>query len=301
MKPSKTLKDLVYIATVAAVFLFAFSNVSAQQRVSVSWVKGSDDSVSKIGKFFVKQYKNAGTGGKDWVIFGSGYQGGDGEGQLWLFDSPSRAIVNFSVKSSAIAFLLRGDHNDGHAKLIIDDNVIGEFDLYRIGNRTLVVTGLPYDYHTIQVVHIEKKNPRASDDHVAIFGGAALTDTDPTRSVMMGIEKLVSFGNGRDPFNGQWREFKNGKSKWLIRREGEKVIALYISPREIGRAEGTLANNELILNYKNTYQNHKKYFAEKGARDAGKIVCKGFRFDFTCKVSEGKMNHGLEFLLERQN
>ena len=237
----------------------------------------------------------------DWTIFGTGAQGGDGEAQLWLFDSPNRAIVTFSEKSTAMAFLMSGDHNDGFAEFIVDGKSFGVFDLFELGKKTLVVSSLPFDYHTIQVVHLAKEHPKADGDHIAIFGGAALTNRAPDSSENGETETRVSFEKDKPYFSeNKWSEFKYGKSKWLIRRDGEKIIALYSSPNEIGRAEGKLKQDELILNYNNAYQDQKKYSSKKDAKDSGIINCKTTLEDLICRSKKGRINFGLEFLLERQ-
>jgi len=306
---SKRYRNLTFVVIVWGLLLSPYLSASAQVPGSpnslsnnVYWLQGAHDDVSKVGDFYVKQYKNAGTGGMDWTIFGTGAQGGDGVGQLWLFDSPNRAIVTFSEKSSAVAFLMSGDHNDGYAEFIVDGKSSGVFDLYELGKKTLVVSGLPFDYHTIQVVHLAKEHPKADGDHVAILGGAALTNREPDSPENAKIETQVSFEKDKVYFTEKnWSEFKHGKNKWLIKREGEKVIALYNSPNEIGRAEGKLNKGALVLKYSNAYQDQKKYPSKKDFQDSGTLNCNLVAKDFICRSKKGRMNFGLEFLLERQD
>lgn len=301
-------RSLIIFATVAAFFAFVGVRVDAQIQRSatqtqgkVYWTQGAEDDVEKVGEFFVVQYKNAGTGGIDWRVFGSGAQGGDGDGQLWLFDSPNRAIVQFSKKSTAVAFLMSGDHNDGYAQFIVDEKAVGTFDLYKFGKKTLIVSGLPNDYHTIQVVHLEKANAKAEGDHVAIFGGAALSGVaSENRLEKEDVLKAIS-DNDMPSFDGGWHEFRSGKGRWLIRTSDAGILALYDSPAEVGKAAGKLDKEKLLLNYKNTYQDSTRYRSKSDARDIGKLECKILGKSLICRAIKGKMNQGLEFMLERES
>jgi len=141
---------------------------------TLQWVPESGDYLTTVGGYSILEYKNARTGGYDWTVTGSGADGGNGSSQLWLFDPPNTASVTFSVASHAISFMMAGDYNDGYAKFVVDGIDVGTFDLYNLGNQSLLVLGLPYGIHTIEVVQVGAKNPNSSDDHVAIYGGAAI-------------------------------------------------------------------------------------------------------------------------------
>lgn len=128
----------------------------------------------------VLEYKNAGRGGVDWDTSGDGPRGGLGIRELWLFDNSaagilgtSEATTTFSVVSNSIGFVMAGDHNDGFARFIVDSIDVGTYDMYRTGNRVLVVTGLDTIAHSLRVVQLGLHNPNSTKGDVAIFGGAA--------------------------------------------------------------------------------------------------------------------------------
>ena len=70
--------------------------------------------------------------------------------------------------------MMRGDSNDGFARFIVDGLPVGEFDMFNLGNQTLIVSGLDLSVHSIEVVQLGIKNSSSADDHVAIYGGGAL-------------------------------------------------------------------------------------------------------------------------------
>ncbi|PSJ18862.1 PEP-CTERM sorting domain-containing protein [Nitrosomonas supralitoralis] len=128
----------------------------------------------------VLEYKNAGRGGVDWDTSGDGPRGGLDIRELWLFDNSaagilgtSEATTTFSVVSNSIGFVMAGDHNDGFARFIVDNIDVGTYDMYRTGNRVLVVTGLDTIAHSLRVVQLGLHNPNSTKGDVAIFGGAA--------------------------------------------------------------------------------------------------------------------------------
>jgi len=268
----------------------------------IEWFKGTGRIQPKIGNFVTRQFKNAGRGGKDWTIFGRGSNGGEGSNQLWLFDSPSRAIVNFTEKSTAIAFMMRGDHNDGFARFIVDGKSVGIFDLFQLGNKTLVVSGLPFGYHTIQVVHFGKQNDRSSDDNVALYGGAALVSSDlGLKESNSGETKIANLDEAKAALNGKWKAIGFKRNRWFFKLSSSEIVAFYSSRYEIGRAEGKFENNKLTLRYVNAYQNDKKYLTAQGAVSSGKIKCQIIpdSVKLVCRDLGGKINQGLDFVLVR--
>ncbi|MBX3616914.1 PEP-CTERM sorting domain-containing protein [Nitrosomonas sp.] len=154
----------------------------------------------------VLEYRNAGKGGIDWVVTGDGPTGGRGIRELWLFDDSaagipgtSQATTTFSAISNAVGFVMAGDHNDGFAQFLVDNVDIGTFDMYRAGNRILVVTGLDFMTHTLTIVQLGEHNLNSTKGDVAIFGGAAFNTSiaaipEPQTYAMLlvGLMLLVS-------------------------------------------------------------------------------------------------------------
>ncbi|MBS0588586.1 MAG: PEP-CTERM sorting domain-containing protein [Proteobacteria bacterium] len=128
----------------------------------------------------VLEYRNAGKGGIDWTVTGDGPTGGKGVRELWLFDNSaagipgtSQATTSFSVISNSVGFVMAGDHNDGFAQFFVDNIDVGTYDMYRGGNRILVVNGLDSSVHTLKIVQLGLHSPLSTKGDVAIFGGAA--------------------------------------------------------------------------------------------------------------------------------
>lgn len=128
----------------------------------------------------VIEYRNAGKGGIDWTVTGDGPTGGRGIRELWLFDDSaagipgtSQAATSFSVASNSVGFVMAGDHNDGFAQFFVDGIDVGTYDMYRGGNRILVVTELDSAIHSLRIVQLGLHNPSSTKGDVAIFGGAA--------------------------------------------------------------------------------------------------------------------------------
>lgn len=128
----------------------------------------------------VIEFRNAGRGGIDWDVSGIGPRGGLGVRELWLFDNSAAGILGtseattvFSVISNSVGFIMAGDHNDGFAQFFVDNIDVGTYDMYRTGNRILVVTELDSVAHSLRIVQLGRHNPNSTKGDVAIFGGAA--------------------------------------------------------------------------------------------------------------------------------
>lgn len=74
----------------------------------------------------VIEYRNAGRGGIDWEVTGTGPTGGWFKQELWLLDDSaagipgtSEATTTFSVISNSVGFIMAGDHNDGFAQFLL--------------------------------------------------------------------------------------------------------------------------------------------------------------------------------------
>jgi len=128
----------------------------------------------------VIEYRNAGRGGIDWEVTGTGPTGGWFRQELWLLDDSaagipgtSEATTTFSVISNSVGFIMAGDHNDGFAQFFVDNIDVGTFDMYQTGDRILVVTELDSRAHSLRIVQLGQHNPNSTKGDVAIFGGAA--------------------------------------------------------------------------------------------------------------------------------
>lgn len=186
-------KSYFVINGLLLVWLLTGTPVSA---LSIQWLPLSDSATregnpgSILGSP-VLDFKNAGKDGMDWIAMGIGPRGGYGKQELWLFDNlkagipgTSEAATTFSVVSSSVAFIMKGDHNDGYAQFFVDDTEVGVFDLYHLGRVILAVTGLELVMHSLKVVQLGYHNPASTKADVAIFGGAAFNAvTSPTEII----------------------------------------------------------------------------------------------------------------------
>ncbi len=147
--------------------------------VNAVWVSASGDALREVGGYRVVEYRDAGEDGGDWHLMGDGATSGNGPSQLWLLRAPAAAAVALSLPSEAVAFMTAGDHNDGFATFLVDGVVVGTYDMYRRGEKTLLVRGLARRAHVLEVRMEGRKRRRSRDNHVAVYGGAALERDDP--------------------------------------------------------------------------------------------------------------------------
>lgn len=171
---------------------FAFCLLTGTNGMAVAnilWVPQSGDHLTTVGGYSILEYRNAGLGGDEWDVSGIGTDGGDGPSQLWLFDPPNTASVTFSVQSTAVSFMMSGDNNDGYGEFLVDGNSMGTFDLYNIGDQSLIVSGLTMGNHTISVIQTSQKNIDSSAYNIAIYGGAALQTPvpEPSMTALFGV------------------------------------------------------------------------------------------------------------------
>jgi hypothetical protein len=117
----------------------------------------------------------------DWNIMGSN-GGGMSANMLWLYGRNKNsftfmeAYTQFTQYSSAVAFVMDGDYNDGFAEFLVDGKTVGTFDLYNLRQRetVLLVCGLQINKHELRVKSTDKKNPNSNGFDVHICGGLAL-------------------------------------------------------------------------------------------------------------------------------
>jgi hypothetical protein len=57
---------------------------------------------------------------------------------------------------------MAGDHNDGFAQFFVDGIDVGTYDMYRGGNRILVVTELDAAVHSLKIVQLGLHNPAST-------------------------------------------------------------------------------------------------------------------------------------------
>jgi hypothetical protein len=55
--------------------------------------------------------------------------------------------------------MMTGDFNDGYADFLVDGINVGRFDLFNLGNQSLIVSDLTEGIHTIAVSQVGQKNP----------------------------------------------------------------------------------------------------------------------------------------------
>ncbi len=151
-------------------------SLQVEPSLQVRWVDGSGDRLTTVAGYTVVEYRNAGEGGLEWALAGEGRDGGNGPSQLWLYDAPRRAFTALTAPSEAVAFMTAGDHNDGFATFLVDGVEVGTFDMHRRGEQTLVVEGLDRAAHHLEVRAEGRKSPRSQAAHVAVYGGAALSN-----------------------------------------------------------------------------------------------------------------------------
>lgn len=145
-----------------------------EEATEVRWVRASGDDLTEVAGYRVEGYRDAGRGGIDWTLEGSGVASGWGRDQLWLMSSPMAARTTLAVPSEAVAFMMDGDRNDGIATFLVDGVEVGTFDMFGRSMQTLVVEGLPLRQHTLEVRMTGQKHRRSRAPHVALWGGSAL-------------------------------------------------------------------------------------------------------------------------------
>ena len=114
--------------------------------------------------------------------------GGDTSGwELWLYSGQGlTATTTFDVSSTGVAFMMIGDYNDGPANYYVD-GVLVETENLRYGVfgdgpdwRSLVVTGLSNGAHTVSVEFASDTTDFLDEQHVAMFGAAAIDVPEPS-------------------------------------------------------------------------------------------------------------------------
>ncbi|MBS0300291.1 MAG: PEP-CTERM sorting domain-containing protein [Proteobacteria bacterium] len=167
------------ILLIALLLISSHASALSTKWISLETTEKNGNPVSVEGNPVI-EYRNAGKGGIDWVVTGDGPTGGRGIKELWLFDDSaagipgtSQAATSFSVASNSVGFVMAGDHNDGFAQFFVDGIDVGTYDMYRGGNRILVVDGLDSTAHSLRIVQLGLHNPHSTKGDVAIFGGAA--------------------------------------------------------------------------------------------------------------------------------
>lgn len=159
------------------------------QAYPTQWIGESHDYTvgETVGGWNILEYKDASYGGGQWSAIGTVY-GGDNNSSsvMWICYSNTGGSVSFGVKSTAVAFMLENDTNDGYADIYVDSEKV--FSNYFMQNLpqyhdgpywtgTLVVSGLTDDYHTIEVLSTPGYSGR-NDVHV--YGGAAVSAVTAT-------------------------------------------------------------------------------------------------------------------------
>ena len=162
--------------------------------LNLTWVNESSDLLTSVGGYPIVEYKNAGSVNNEWSVTGFSW-GGNGTAQLWLMDpQSSSATTTFSVSSSAMAFMVVGDHNDGFAQFLVDGTLVAEQDMFFLGFKSLIVSGLNDQIHTLQVIQTGRQSPVSLGNHVALLGGAALGTASVPEPVSTGMLLALACG-----------------------------------------------------------------------------------------------------------
>jgi len=165
---------------------------------SASWINQSGDfSVGDtIGGFSIIEWNNAGPTNNQWTVpWCTWFSGVGPNDQMWLeSDTGSESSTSLTLLTDRVGFMMTGDYNDGFGAFYVDALYIGTFDLYNLGNKSLIVTGLDYGLHTLRVVQTGNKNPSASANHVAIYGGAGLEPEHASAVPLPGAAWLLGSG-----------------------------------------------------------------------------------------------------------
>lgn len=103
--------------------------------------------------------------------------------QAWLRDANASLTTTTTVPSTAVAFNLEGDDNDGRVSLLVDGNEVAVIDMFDAGNNRVVVLvrNLDPTTHTLVIDDLGQSNFGTGDD-IAVWGGAALDCQIPTVS-----------------------------------------------------------------------------------------------------------------------
>ncbi|KPA14461.1 conserved hypothetical protein, secreted [Candidatus Magnetomorum sp. HK-1] len=201
----KYFNSIIIVITTMVLFV---NNVNAE--LSIQWINLTGDFSldDRLLNWKVIDWKDSCSGGCDWNIQGNGTDSGT-DSQLWLTGTPKNISVTFSKESSIIAIMMGGDHNDGYFELWIDDKFISSFDSYN-KSKTLVASNLNFAIHNIKIVQTGDKNSESEDNHVAVFGAAALIDMKTL------IETKVKYSSTFDNNDESWRYINDVNLSWTF-------------------------------------------------------------------------------------
>lgn len=142
------------------------------------WIPGAQDNPVSVSGYNVIEYMNAGSpsgGNNQWHLSNPGSDSGNGLEMLWLMGSAGNfADVDLTKQSTAVAFMMHGNGNDGYADFYVDSTYICTRDMYISGYNTLIVYDLSLLAHELKVVQNGSKNPLSSANHLHVLGGGAL-------------------------------------------------------------------------------------------------------------------------------
>lgn len=176
----------------------SFTYSTSGNGYNLQWLSESQDysNGEVLGNWKILQYKDANSYNVNgvWTLNASqwggsnatyGSDGSINNSVLWSYTPGGTASTSFDVMSSAVAFMFQSDSNDGNVNVFVDgEAVLLNKDLRTLPYQmpggqimfgTLVVSGLPYGYHTIMIENID---PGDTNNDVHIFGGAALQQID---------------------------------------------------------------------------------------------------------------------------
>jgi hypothetical protein len=131
------------------------------------------------------------------------YGGDTSAWELWLYSGKNlTASTVFDVSSNAVVFFMIGDSNDGPAHYLVDGIRVETANL-RPSNATgrewsaLIVSGLSYGQHALSIEFASDTIDFSDNQHVALFGGAAINIAEPSTLMLFLSATLVILLMGR--------------------------------------------------------------------------------------------------------
>ena len=162
-----------FVKAISTCLLFISSSAHS---VDISIIEpGVTDFATTVGGYNLTEYKDADGGGGEWSTTGT--VGGNAT-QLWLFSIGGTATTTFTQESTAVAFMMQNDFNDGIARFFVDGVNVLDFDTYMpTGSeipRTFIFSGLESGAHELSFEYLVG-GVSPNSQGIALYGGAALS------------------------------------------------------------------------------------------------------------------------------
>lgn len=170
-----------------------------------TWIDQSQDYAvgDVVGGWKVLEYRDAMAGNSNgaWTTYDSGGMGGDarnGSTVLWFYNGGDYAKTTFQTPSTAIAFMVESDYNDGLVNFYVDGSpVLSGFNMQalpgingsvRVG--TLIVSGLAMGPHEVMIQSAQT----AYYDDFHMYGAAAVAAVPEPETYAMLLAGLGIMG-----------------------------------------------------------------------------------------------------------